>query len=446
MSKTRKFLGIVAIVMLLSMAFATPALAFEGRGGEDVVVAANEVIDDDLYVGATNFTLEGTVNGDLYAAGQTVTINGTVAGNLFAAANTVVVNGKVEGDVFAAGAALQWGPESDVGGDVLGAGASLEFKEGSEVGRDALLAGGQVLLGANVAGDVQVGTGALEIAGTIGGDVWAEVGEATEGQPPMMWTGPSSITMPSVAPGLTIDPDAQIAGDLEYTQNVELSFPAGVVAGEIVRKLQPIESGEAADAATAVPENLTAKWALKSVRALMTLIILGLLLVWLLPSMMKSLSEKLRTRPWMSLGSGVIGWAAFFFLFFAILTVMILLAVLFGVLTLGGLSASVVWTGLLVLFALILGFVLITTFLAKIVFGTALGEWILRAAKSPLAEHKVWPMVIGVLITVVVLSLLAFPGVPGGIAWLFNTAVVLFGLGAVALKMWRAMRPEATAV
>jgi hypothetical protein len=94
----------------------------------------------------------------------------------------------------------------------------------------------------------------------------------------------------------------------------------------------------------------------------------------------------------------------------------------------------VIWLGILTLFGLIVGFVLVTTFVAKVVFGAALGKWIFLQAHSPLAEHRYWPMVVGVLITVVVIALLSFPLIPGFLGWLVNFAIVLLGLGA--LWMW----------
>jgi hypothetical protein len=105
----------------------------------------------------------------------------------------------------------------------------------------------------------------------------------------------------------------------------------------------------------------------------------------------------------------------------------------FGLLTLGGLSATIVFVGLLSLFALIVGFVLATSFLAKIFFGITLGRWILTKAGSPIATHRYWPMVIGVAITVAVVALLTFPLVPGLLGWLLNFAIILFGLGALWL-------------
>ena len=36
--------------------------------------------------------------------------------------------------------------------------------------------------------------------------------------------------------------------------------------------------------------------------------------------------------------------------------------------------------------------------MAKVVFGIALGKWMLTGLHSPLAEHRYWPMVLGVLV------------------------------------------------
>jgi hypothetical protein len=123
----------------------------------------------------------------------------------------------------------------------------------------------------------------------------------------------------------------------------------------------------------------------------------------------------------------------FFLVLLLTIAVIVLGGVLFGVLTLGGLAGTIVWVGILSLFALILGFVLVTSFVAKIVFGQALGKWLLGRANSPLVEHRFWPMVIGVIVTVAVIALLRFPLIPGFLGGLLNFIVMLFGLGALWL-------------
>jgi len=153
----------------------------------------------------------------------------------------------------------------------------------------------------------------------------------------------------------------------------------------------------------------------------------------LFPFFMQGLSGKLQSAFWPSLGWGVVAYAAFFFILLVTIVGMIIGGLLFGTLTLGGLAGTVVWLGILSLFALILGFVLVTSFVAKVVFGQALGRWLLGRTNSSLAGHRFWPMIIGVIITVAVIALLSFPLIPGFLGGLLNFAVILFGLGALWL-------------
>lgn len=434
MNLTRKFLFPVALAALLVLTFITPARAFDGRGGDRVVIGAQEVVDDDLYVGAQEFVLDGQVNGDLIAAGQIVTINGTVDGDLMAAAQTVVVNGEVTGAIRMAGSVLFLGEEASVGGDIVSAGYSLEVQQGSTVGQDLVFAGGQILLAGDVARNVQAGTSAFELRGNVGGNVDADVPDAAEGSsgpPPMLFMPQSSVSVPNVSLGLTLNPASKIEGDLTYTQSQDLTIPAGVVAGEVTR------TAPASDGRTAARQETTGqkvgKWALGFVRSSLTLILIGLFLLWLFPAFVKGLSTQLQAKPLPSLGWGALAWAGFFFALLLIICVTILGAILFGVLTLGQLTGTVIGVGLLTLLGLILGFVLVTTFVAKVVFGAALGKWTLARLRSPLAEHRYWPMVLGVLMTAAVIALLSFPLIPGFLGWLVNVLVVLLGLGALWL-------------
>jgi cytoskeletal protein CcmA (bactofilin family) len=428
-------------VCLLALMTATPAMAFDGRSGERIVIAADQVVNDDLYVGASEFVMDGTVNGDVIAAGQILTINGTVNGNFIAAAQTVIVNGTVTGDVLAAGSVLLWGAESKVGGDIVSAGASLELRKGASVGRDAILAAGQILLGGDVGRNVRAGAEGVEIDGRVGGNVQAYVGEAggrRSGPAPGAFAGQSPIPVPQVNAGLTIDPGAHISGALEYTQTRDLAFPGGVVAGSISRLEPPQPEGQVPRQET--PADRAGKWALASLRGIITVLLLGLLLLLVAPRFVKGLSAQIEGKPWSSLGWGAVAYAAFFFLILLILFVSIVAAVIFGLLTLTGLTGTIVWLAILALFALIVGFVLITSFVAKIAFGDALGRWILRQAHSSAAEHRYWPMVLGVSITIAIVALVSFPSIPGALGWVLNFAVILFGLGAFAIWVRGALR------
>jgi len=436
MNHAYKFLSIFTLTILLVLTLVTPALAFDGRSGQKVVIPAGETVDDDLYVSAEEFVLDGTVNGDVIVIGRTITINGKVDGDLMAAGQTVVVNGEVTGASRIAGSVLQVGKQSNIGRDLLGAGYSLEAQQGSKIGQDVVVAGGQILLAGDVGRNVQVATGAFELSGTVGGDVKAEVGEPGRGGPPPgMFMQQSGVPVPSVPPGLTIDPSASIAGDIEYTQAQDVTIPAGVVGGKVIRQA-PSPAPTAVRQET--PGQKIVKWALDVLGTSIALILIGLLLLWLFPAFVSGLSDQIQARPLASLGWGVVAWAVFVVAVFVIIALTILGAILFGLLTLGHLLGTVIWLGLLSLVALIGGFGVLTTFVAKVVFGTALGGWILGRSGSALAGHRYWPMVLGVLITVAVIALLTFPLIPGILGWLLDLAIVLLGLGA--LWLWGGKR------
>ena len=448
MNRASKVFFVFSLLALLVLASTRPASAFDGRSGENIVIESGEVINDDLYITARTFVLDGRVNGDLIAMGQTITINGEVDGDVLAAGQTIVVNGTVTGAIRMAGSILLLDERASVGGDIIAAGYSLESREGSAIGQDLVFAGSQILLAGDVARHAHLSTNAFELRGAVGGNVNAGVGEAGAGfagPPPSLFMPPSPVSAPAVDPGLTLAPSAKIEGDLAYTQSTELAIPAGVVAGQVTRR-------ESVTNTAAAPQQTTGQrilnWGLDALRASITLILIGLFLLWLLPSLMQGWSRKLQSATWPSLGWGVVAFAGFFLLVLLIIALIIVGGVLFGVLTLGGLAGTIISVGILSVLALILGFVLVTSFLAKIVFGQALGKWLLVRANSPLAEHRFWPMILGVVITVLVIALFRFPLIPGFLGGLLNFLVVLFGLGA--LWLWGrerlARRPAASQV
>jgi F0F1-type ATP synthase assembly protein I len=250
------------------------------------------------------------------------------------------------------------------------------------------------------------------------------------------------LALPRVAPGLTVDEGANIAGDLEYSSTYDLTFPGGAIAGKVTR-VEP-EIAEATYVPP-TPAQRTLKWGLNLLRSMITLVLFGLLIGWLAPRFLKSSAGKVEKQTWASLLWGVVTWALFFFACLLVVFVTIAGGIFFGILTLGSISGTIVWLGILALFTLIIAFVLATAFVAKIVVGDALGRWIFSKTNPALAEHRFWPMVLGVVIIVAVVGMFKFPLVPlGFFGWLLNFAVVLFGLGALwLLGRDRFRKPEA---
>lgn len=435
MSKVTKLISLFAILGLFALVIATPARAFESREGDTIVIEKGEVIEDDLYLFATTIVVDGTVKGDLVAFGQTITVNGTVEGDVMAAGQAVVINGEITDDARIAGAALQVGSGAVIGDDLIAAGASLETQQGSQVGGDLVVGSGQALLAGDVADNVTAGTAALELRGDFGGDVNAYVDMTTdsESMPPMnMYMTQSPITIPTVAGGLTIAESAKIAGDLAYTSMVEVNIPSGAVSGKVTRT-EPVVGPEALNIQP-TPMQKVGTWALDMLRLAVTLILLGLFLGWLFPKFMQALPENVRAKPWASLGWGAVAYAVFFFALLVIVLAMIMGGWIFGAFTLSGLSGTIVWVGIVTLFVMLVGFVLVTSYLSKIVVGDMLGKWLFQRINPALADHKFWPMILGVVVLVLGIGLLKFPLIPiGFFGWLANFATILFGLGALWL-------------
>ena len=90
-----KGLAALVLVILVMVFAAVPVLAADIRSGDTVTIASGEVIDDDLYIAATNTIIDGTVNGDIFSVGTTITINGIVNGSVSIAGQTLTVNGKI---------------------------------------------------------------------------------------------------------------------------------------------------------------------------------------------------------------------------------------------------------------------------------------------------------------------------------------------------------------
>ncbi|MFI7743540.1 hypothetical protein [Kocuria rhizosphaericola] len=417
---------LVLLVALVGALLTAPAAgAAEFRGEDRVVVAADEVVDDDLYVTGETVVVDGTVRGDLLVAGGSVTINGTVEGDLMAAAQTVVIEGTVGDDARVASQVLLLGEQARVTDDLITAGYSLETRPGAEIGGDVLLGAYQALLAGAVDGDVTAGAAALALAGTIGGDVQADVGSADEVG--AAWAPTTGVAVPQVDPGLTLTDAARLGGDLSYRSGTEGEIAPGTeIAGEVV--YEPVAVEEEAAAPTGALALLIA-----GLRLFVTLLLVGLLALWLLPRTMTGAAGALRARPWLSLGWGALAIAGTAVAVLAVLVVSILLAIALGWLTLAGLAAAVVAAGVVLDLVLVLGLVLAVALLAPVVVGYTAGGLLLRDTAPQHFGKRVLALALGLLIYVL---LRAVPFLGPVVALL----VALFGVGALVVWAWDAAR------
>jgi len=419
-SSFHRLFALLGVVLLVALLGATPALAADRRSGEAVVIGANEVIADDLYVAANTIIIDGTIQGDLLAVGATVTINGTVEGDVLAAAQAVVINGTVRDDVRVAGMAIQFGPNAQIGDDVLGGANSIEQQAGSTFGGDAYLGGSQALLAGTTRGSVEGGFAALEIRGTVGGDVTVDVGDR-DTMLVTPWSPGMGVATPAVRSGLTVADGATIGGTLHYTapQDGQIGSAAQVANG-ITRTPTPT----AAAAVVSPYQGL-----IDGLRRYVTLFAIGLFLLWLAPTWIGGLGTTVRRRPLATIGWGTVGFAGTIVLLGLIPLVAILLMVLFGWLTLGGLAGITFVLGTAAFSTVLTGFTLLVSYLVQIIVGLLVGRWLLGLIQPRWAEGRAAPLALGLALYVVLRTI---PGL--GIL----TALIVTLLGVGALWQWLA--------
>lgn len=165
MPRITRILLSAMLVAFLALSIALPAFAFEDRTGDTITIAANEVIEDDLYIAAETVIVDGVIKGDLIVGAQTLIINGTVEGDLLVGARDVIINGTVQDDARIFGAAFLIGENGVIDDDLIAGGGSLETRPGSKIGGDLLIGSGQNLLAGDIEGNVRIGAAAIELRG-----------------------------------------------------------------------------------------------------------------------------------------------------------------------------------------------------------------------------------------------------------------------------------------
>jgi cytoskeletal protein CcmA (bactofilin family) len=433
-SRAIRGLAIVTIV-LLSILWLTPtAWAVEFKGGEEVIVGPDEVIEDDLYVGAGTIRIEGTIKGDLIAGGNEIIVNGTVEGDFWGVAGYITINGDVKDDARIAGGTLTLGPNARIGDDALAAGYSFETAAGSTIGGSLFWGGYQAKLAGEVEEDFNGGMSALEIAGRIGGNVGVDVGEPDPDFEAMLPFIRTWTPAPMMSPGFRVAEGAEIGGKLTYTSGSEGEIESGAeIEGGIAYQTPVPSPVEVEEMRVVTPQQIALSWFLDQLRRLAALLLLGLILVLVFPVSARKAATILEAKPWGSLGWGIL---VVIFVCIAVPVIgflMIVLDAIFGILGFGGLVVSITGLGVLTNVAIIVWFLLAAGYISKIVFSFLVGRMILERIQASWGTGRVWPLVLGVVIYAIIRAIPI-------LGWFIGFIVTLVGLGALWLMVWEALR------
>ncbi len=405
---------------LLALLAVRPLYATDFRGGDTIVVGENEVIDDDLFISGDTVTINGTVKGNLFATGTTVTINGHVKGSLFGAGRTLILNSPVDGSVYVGSYALTLGEGAQIGRNLNFGGFSLTAQPGSTIGRSLYGGGYQFLLSGAVADDVNVGSGALELNGTVGGDVRGSVGSPGEGSPsPYIPEFEGAVT--PVDPGLRVREGATIGGDL----NVELATAT---------------AGQAQPAPFYSPANAQFRWAIGEALALL---IIGLLFLYVRPSLLQQAGDAVQHNLFTTLGIGLLILFVVVVAIPLVIGILVLLAVVGGWLTLGNLLGDIVGLGAVTLIFGLGIFLFTAGMVTKIVVAYAGGRLLVQRL-FPADGMSALPAALALVLGVVIY--IALRSIQFGIGGIIGFLVTLVGLGALYLALRGTSRRTAVVV
>jgi cytoskeletal protein CcmA (bactofilin family) len=178
--------------------------------------------------GDPSFTLPAgqEVKTDLIVTADRTEIDGDVDGDLIVFSESITVNGHIKGDIIAFGRELQ--VNGPVDGNVRSANQSLTIN--GTVGKNVMGWAQDLMLGdkANVGGTMTMIAGNAELHGSVGGDLLAYVRE-------MEIDGTLGQNARIGADRLKIGPDAQINGETEYTGRVQPQVAAGAKLGSPIK-------------------------------------------------------------------------------------------------------------------------------------------------------------------------------------------------------------------
>ena len=396
-------LGLAAFLIL---AFASPTRAAEFRGGNNVVIAADEVIDDDLFVSGSIIEIDGTVTGDLFATGSQITVDGQVGGSAFLSGYSISVAGDVDGSLYSGAYSLVVERGAVIGRNIYFGGFSLIVEGGSSVGRSVYTGSYQTVIDGDVADDVSASSAALVISGSVGGDVTGQVQEADGGAGTVFPSFPGSV--PIRSPGLDISDSAEIGGDID----VQVSERDRPEPGRLIRRF--------------VGRTITDR-----VGEFLAILIVGGLLLWLWPAAMLLPRKQAREEPLPSAGWGCVSVIAFYVLLPIAGILLFVLALLGALVSFGQLFGDILGIGGSALALIFFTFTFVLSIVTKAIVVFLGGRWILERLMSDFSGSS-WANFGALALGVFIFEILRVIPLLG---WLLSVIVTIIGLGAIVIVL-----------
>ncbi len=398
---------LIAVVTALAVSHVAVASTF--NKSTNYTVTNLETVDDDLYVWANNFRMQGIVNGDLSCFSYKATTQGEVTQSANMFGREINHAGRVGGAYRALGQIIN--VTGYVGRSAVLLGSDITVGSGAVIERDLTLFGSDITVEGAVKGNLKAEAGRIEISGVIAGDVTISANEI-------------NIIKPAV-----------ILGKLTYTSSNQAVIDSAngvTVAGGTTWKL-PSEEDAKKDEESSKYTSMVLR-----LSSLFAAFLFGIIVVRLFRPQAEESFLQLRSRFSVSVAAGLLGSG---------LLVLCIIVLVFALATMiAGLvvirSEAAPFGALILIFSLLM--VPITSFLSiagaiifycgKIVVGFFIGYLIvgrIRQTTQPMSKSALF------LGLVILYGLFAIPY----FGFVIYVLISLVGAGAIILGIKHCRRP-----
>ncbi|PQO29186.1 hypothetical protein C5Y96_15670 [Blastopirellula marina] len=415
------------VACVLSFGLLDSSEGAEFLSGESVTIAADETWEGDVYIFAQSAKVEGTIQGDLVVYAQRLHVSGTVEGGVIAAGQEILLEGSYGRTCRIACQAAQVGAGTQMKQDLVAACYSLEIDKGAAVDGDLIYAGYQAMLGGTIKEDVWAAVNRAEVFGKIGRELSITTdSNHQQGPPPnQYWQDLKLVDIPVVSPGLTIHEDANIGGKLTYHSPTEVTIDDGASVTGPIEWIEP-KRPEKRD-----PKGKT-DYFWGQLKRYATLLVMGILMVVCCPATSGGAVDQIVQRPVMSFLAGILAVPLAIISLGAITSLIVLLPMALGGLTLDGLAVAgaFVATFAMVLYVGSLGYFFI--FGAATITSITLGRIVFSDHPITSRGRLILSLAFGLVFYVV---LTCVPYLSVGV----YVAAMLFSFGGMFLWMMRGM-------
>jgi hypothetical protein len=353
----------------------------EASDKDKCLVSQGEHIVDDYYFICRVIDVYGTIDGDLIGVASSITIHtgGVVSGDLWVGGGKLIVEGTVGDDVHFGGLSVAITPSARFTTsrvDVASFALNTEIQQNAVLPGNLLVYGYQATINGAVGGDASFRGEALTINGVVAGQVDAEVGDSRR-RPNVPDLPIYNVSFKN--PGLVVGPNAYIGSDLTYKTTRASVIPADAVHGHT----QFDQTGKQPDITKVAQPNDAAviirDYLVGSLLDWLTLFLLGALVLWRFPGLVRHPAQQIRRRTISTIGSGLVMTFMFVVpLVIAIIVLGLIVGLIFYFIKLNTLTI-IIGAGMLLVVAGLIGmFGLILFFLGRIVICYLLGQLVYR--------------------------------------------------------------------